>query len=181
MDIASFNVNSIRARLKNVTDWLKEKSPDIACLQEIKVVDEAFPHEAFEDLGYNVAVHGQKSYNGVAVLSKFPFEEINKGLEGDEGDDQARYLEVVVCGKDKPVRVASLYLPNGNPAPGPKYDYKLAWMERLYNHAKHLLTYEEPLVLAGDYNVIPSADDVWDAALWAGDALFLPQTRAAYR
>lgn len=181
MDIASWNVNSIKARSHAVTQWLDEAKPDIACLQEIKTVDEGFPSEFFEERGYNVAVHGQKSYNGVALLSKFPFEEINVGLPGDDEDEQARYLEAVVSTDTGPVRFASIYLPNGNPAPGPKYDYKLAWMERLYAHAKSLLAYEEPLILAGDYNVIQSAEDTYDAALWADDALFLPQTRAAFQ
>jgi len=180
MDIASWNVNSIKARLHAVTQWLDEAKPDIVCLQETKTVDETFPLEPFEERGYNVAIHGQKSYNGVALLSKMPFEEINIRLPGDEADEQARYIEAVVSGANGPVRFASIYLPNGNPVPGEKYDYKLAWMERLYAHAKSLLAYEEPLILAGDYNVIPTKDDVYDAALWADDALFLPQTRAAY-
>lgn len=181
MDIASWNVNSIKARLHAVTQWLDEAKPDIACLQEIKTVDEGFPLEPFEERGYNVAVHGQKSYNGVALLSKHPFEEINARLPGDEEDEQARYLEAVISGENGPVRFASIYLPNGNPAPGPKYDYKLDWMERLYAHAEGLLKHEEPLILAGDYNVIQNPEDTHDAALWANDALFLPQTRAAFR
>ncbi|PHS39959.1 MAG: exodeoxyribonuclease III [Robiginitomaculum sp.] len=189
MEIASFNVNSVRVRMHGLPVWLKEAKPDIVCLQEIKTVDENFPTQAFEDLGYNVAVHGQKSYNGVAVLSKLPFEEVNPRLpllkSSDDADEQARYLEVVVSGKTGPVRIASIYLPNGNPAmedgvPSAKYQYKLDWMARLKSHAQKLLTYEEPLILAGDYNVIPSADDVYDASLWAGDALFLPATHAAY-
>lgn len=181
MDIASWNVNSIKARTHAVTQWLDEAKPDIACLQEIKTVDEGFPSEFFEERGYNVAVHGQKSYNGVALLSKYPFEEVNVGLPGDDEDEQARYLEAVISTDTGPVRFASIYLPNGNPAPGPKYDYKLAWMERLYVHAQGLLKHEEPLILAGDYNVIQSADDTYDAALWADDALYLPQTRAAFQ
>ncbi len=186
MEIASFNVNSVRARIKNVCAWLSDKSPDIVCLQEIKTINENFPAEFFEELGYNVAVNGQKSYNGVAVLSKTPFEEVVTGLPGDESDEQARYLEVVVSGRDAPIRVASIYLPNGNPAQdagqwSEKYAYKLAWMERLKNRAKDLLAYEEPLILAGDYNVIPDAAAVYDPVLWADDALYLPQTRAAYR
>jgi exodeoxyribonuclease-3 len=181
MDIASWNVNSIKARLPAVTQWLEEAKPDIACLQEVKTVDENFPSEVFEELGYNVAVHGQKSYNGVALLSKFPFDEVTKRLPGDDEDEQARYLEAVISTDNGPVRFASIYLPNGNPAPGPKYDYKLEWMERLYVHAKGLLVHEEPLILAGDYNTIQSNDDTWDAALWADDALFLPETRAAFQ
>ena len=181
MDIASWNVNSIKARSQAVMQWLDEAKPDVVCLQEIKTVDEGFPSEFFEERGYNVAVHGQKSYNGVALFSKYPFEEINVGLPGDDDDEQARYLEAVISTEHGPVRFATIYLPNGNPAPGPKYDYKLAWMERLYVHAKSLLEHEEPLILAGDYNVIQSADDTYDAALWADDALFLPQTRAAFQ
>ena len=180
MDIASWNVNSVRARMHAITQWLDEAKPDLACLQETKTMDDGFPLGPFEERGYNVAIHGQKSYNGVAVLSKLPFEEINPRLPGDESDEQARYLEVVISSKNGPVRVASIYLPNGNPAPGEKYDYKLAWMERLYTHARTLLAHEEPLILAGDYNVIPSADDVHDPALWSTDALFLPTTRAAF-
>ena len=186
MEIASFNVNSIRARPHAVPLWLSEAKPDIVCLQELKTVDADFPLETYEELGYNVALHGQKSYNGVAVLSKLPFEEVNMRLPGDDTDEQSRYLEVVVAGKNGPVRVSSIYLPNGNPAmddgqPSEKYLYKLAWMARLKAHAQKLLTYEEPLILCGDYNVIPTADDVHDAALWADDALFLPRTRAALR
>ncbi len=181
MDIASWNVNSVKARLHAVPRWLSEAKPDIVCLQEIKTVDEGFPSEVFEELGYNVAVHGQKSYHGVALLSKLPFEEVNIRLPGDDADEEARYIEAVVSGENGPIRFASIYLPNGNPAPGPKYDYKLAWMERLYSHARKLLAYEEPLILAGDYNVIQSEDDVYDAALWRDEALFLPATRAAFR
>ena len=186
MDIASWNVNSIKARLDRVLEWLDEANPDVACLQELKTVDEGFPLEPFEERGYNVITHGQKSYNGVAILSKTPFEEVNVRLPGDDSDEQARYLEAVVAGENGPVRVASIYLPNGNPvmedgAHGPKYLYKLAWMERLRVHIKGLLEYEEPLILAGDYNVIPGDDDVWDPLLWTEDALFLPQTHAAYK
>ena len=130
--IATFNVNSIRARLPRVLEWLEEAAPDVALLQEIKVVDDIFPGEDIESLGYNLAVHGQKSYNGVAILSKHPIEDIQTGLPGDASDEQARYIEAFTGN----VRVASIYLPNGNPAPGEKYDYKLKWMERLYHHAE---------------------------------------------
>lgn len=181
MQIATWNVNSVKARLANVTDWLREASPDVVCLQEIKTVDEDFPREAIEDLGYNVETHGQKTYNGVALLSKFPIEETLRGLPGDDADDHARYIECVISHDSGPVRVASIYLPNGNPAPGPKYDYKLAWMRRLKRHAAELLAYEERLILAGDYNIIPRDSDVHDPAAWAGDALILPQSRAAFR
>lgn len=180
MKIATWNVNSIKARLNNVTDWLAEAKPDIVCMQEIKCVDENFPAEAFEDLGYNVEVHGQKTYNGVALLSRFPIEDITRGLPGDDEDEQARYLEAVVAGDGTPIRIASIYLPNGNPAPGPKYDYKLSWMERLIAHTQELLTYEETLILAGDYNVIPTDNDVHDPKAWAKDALFLPTTHEKF-
>ncbi len=180
MKIATWNINGIKARLVNLERWLKEASPDIACLQEIKSIDENFPSEVFEALGYNVAVHGQKSFNGVAILSKKPFDEVRKGLPGNEDDEQARYLEVVISTKSSVVRVASIYLPNGNPVDTPKYPYKLNWMQHLKNHAAELLKYEEPLVLAGDYNIIPTEKDVYDASKWLDDALYLPQSRAAY-
>jgi exodeoxyribonuclease-3 len=180
MRIASWNVNSINARIETVAAWFKQAQPDVACLQEIKCVDEAFPKGLFEDLGYNVAVHGQKSYNGVALVSKTPLEDVRRGLPGDDGDDHARYLEAVVSGPS-PVRVASIYLPNGNPIGTDKFTYKLAWLDRLNRHARELLALEEPLALLGDYNVIPEPTDCDDPASWVNDALFQPQTRAAYR
>ncbi len=180
MRIASWNVNSVNARLDTVTAWFKEAAPDVACLQEIKCVDEAFPRDAFESLGYNVQVHGQKTYNGVALLSKTPLEDVRRGLPGDDGDDHARYLEAVVSGPT-PVRVASIYLPNGNPIGTDKFAYKLAWLERLRRHAAELLAFEEPLALLGDYNVIPEPTDCDDPASWMGDALFQPESRAAFR
>ncbi|MGX1196308.1 exodeoxyribonuclease III [Parvibaculum sp. MBR-TMA-1.3b-4.2] len=179
MKIATFNVNSVKARLGNLKDWLDEAQPDIACLQEIKCVDDAFPKSDIEALGYNVAVHGQKTYNGVAILSRHPLEDVTAGLPGDKSDEQARYLEAVVSIDGGAVRVASIYLPNGNGG-DEKYAYKLKWMDRLIDHARGLLAYEEPLVLAGDYNVIPTDDDVYDPAAWAEDALFLPETRAKF-
>jgi exodeoxyribonuclease-3 len=180
MRIATWNVNSINARLETVLQWFREAAPDIACLQEIKCVDEKFPREAFEQLGYNVAVHGQKTYNGVALLSKAPLEDVRRGLPGDDGDDHARYIEAVVSGP-APVRVACIYLPNGNPIGTEKFTYKLAWMDRLNRHARGLLALEEQLVLAGDYNVIPEPADCENPAAWMGDALFQPESRAAYR
>ena len=180
MRIATWNVNSVNARLETVLKWFGEAKPDVACLQEIKCVDEKFPHEAFESLGYNVATHGQKSYNGVALLSKYPLEDIRRGLPGDETDDHARYLEAVVAAPI-PTRVASIYLPNGNPIDTPKFAYKLAWMARLNAHATELLKLEERLVLTGDYNVIPEETDADDPASWLGDALFQPESRGAYR
>ena len=181
MKIATWNINGIKARIDTLLTWLKDASPDIACLQEIKCVDENFPAELFEELGYNVAVHGQKGFNGVAVLSKLPFDETTPRLVGDDEDEQARYLEAVVSVPSGVVRIANLYLPNGNPADGPKYDYKLAWMDRLKARAAELLTYEEPMVMAGDYNVIPMPDDVYNPAAWVEDALFKPETRAQFR
>ncbi|MGH6970453.1 MAG: exodeoxyribonuclease III [Caulobacteraceae bacterium] len=180
MRIATWNVNSINARLETVLAWFREAQPDVACLQEIKCVDEKFPAEAFEALGYNVATHGQKTYNGVALLSKTPLEDVTRGLPGDDGDDHARYIEAVVSGPS-PVRVASIYLPNGNPVGTEKFAYKLKWMKRLTARAKGLLALEEPLALCGDYNVIPEPADADDAPAWAGDALFQPESRAAFR
>lgn len=182
MKIATFNVNSINARLPRILEWFDAAKPDVAVLQEIKCVDEKFPALEFEDRGYNVEVHGQKTYNGVALLSKHPVEDVMRGLPGDKDDDQARYIEGLVCPDDTaPVRVGGLYLPNGNPAPGPKYDYKLKWMKRLKKRAEALLKDEEAFALAGDYNVIPQAEDVHDPAAWADDALYRPETRAAFR
>lgn len=179
--IATWNVNSIRTRMHAVTKWLTDAAPDVVCLQEIKSTTENFPFMEVEALGYNVEILGQKSYNGVAILSKRPIEEISRGLPGDESDEQARYIEAVIAGDKGPFRVASIYLPNGNPAPGPKYDYKLAWMDRLHAHAAELLKFEEPLVLAGDYNVIPEDKDVYAPSEWLTEALFLPETRAKFR
>ena len=181
LSVASWNVNSIKARLPNVLEWLKEASPDVACLQEIKTLDEGFPRLEIEALGYNVETVGQKSYNGVALLSKHPIDEIaHRTLPGDRHDEQARYIEAVISAESGPVRVASIYLPNGNPAPGPKYDYKLSWMKRLKAHAQSLLVHEEPVILAGDYNLIPRDSDVHDAAAWDGDALIRPESRDAF-
>ena len=182
MKIATFNVNSINARLPRILEWFDAAAPDVAVLQEIKCVDEKFPALEFESRGYNVAVHGQKTYNGVALLSRHPIEDVRKGLPGDDEDEQARYIEALVTPADAaPVRVGGLYLPNGNPAPGPKFDYKLAWMERLVVHARELLKLEEAFVLAGDYNVMPAPEDVHDPAAWEGDALYRPESRALFR
>ena len=180
MKIASFNINGVRARIEALIAWLGEARPDVVVLQEIKTVDESFPREAIEDMGYNVETHGQKGFNGVAILSKYPLEDVTRGLPGDESDEQARWIEATVVAT-RPVRVCGLYLPNGNPAPGPKYDYKLAWMQRLEARARHLLTLEDPAVLAGDYNVIPEPRDAKRPEAWVKDALFLPETRGAFR
>lgn len=181
MKIATWNINGIKARLETVKTWLGAASPDIACFQEIKSVDENFPAEAFEELGYNVAVHGQKGFNGVALLSKLPFDEVVRGLPGDPDDIQARYIEGVVSVPSGVVRVVNIYLPNGNPIDSGKFPYKLAWMERLKARIEELLTYEEPFVVAGDYNVIPTPEDVYDPAAWLNDALFRPESRAHFR
>jgi exodeoxyribonuclease-3 len=181
MRIATWNVNSLKQRLDNVVAWLSAREPDILCLQETKCVDDAFPRETFESLGYNVAIHGQKAFNGVAFLSKLPLDEVTPGLSGDDTDAQARFLETPVSTKAGVVRVACLYLPNGNPTDTDKYPYKLKWMNRLLAYAHERLLLEEPLILAGDFNVIPSAADVYDPAAWASDALFLPQTREKFR
>jgi len=181
MRIATWNVNSIRQRLDHLQAWLKEREPDIVCLQEIKCVDDAFPRETFERLGYNVAVHGQKTFNGVALLSKLPFDEVAPGLIGDKEDVQARFLEALVSTKTGVLRVVSLYLPNGNPPASEKYLYKLKWMDRLIAFSLERLKLEEPMLLAGDYNVIPAAVDARNPAAWVNDALFLPQTRQKFR
>lgn len=180
MKIASFNINGVKARIGAVTDWLTESAPDVAVLQEIKSTDENFPRQHFEDLGYTVETHGQKGFNGVAILSKLPLEDVARGLPGDDTDDQARWIEATVIG-ERPIRVCGLYLPNGNPAPGPKYDYKLAWMSRLKARAQDLLDAEEPAVMCGDYNVIPQDEDAARPEAWKKDALALPETRAAFR
>lgn len=180
MRIASWNVNSVNARLENVLAWFEQAQPDVAVLQEIKCVDEKFPTEAFERLGYNVAVHGQKTYNGVAMLSKTPLEDVTRGLPGDDADDHARFIEAVTGGAT-PVRVVGIYLPNGNPIGTEKFAYKLAWMDRLNRHAKALLAQEERMVILGDYNVIPEPEDADKPEGWLGDALFQPESRGAFR
>ncbi len=180
MKIASFNINGIKARAEALPDWLDEAEPDVVVLQEIKSLDENFPRGLFEDRGYNVETHGQKSFNGVAILSKLPLEDVSRGLPGDDTDDQARWIEATVVGTQA-IRVCGLYLPNGNPAPGPKYDYKLAWMDRLHARAEALLADEMPALMAGDYNVIPQDEDAARPEVWHDDALGLPDTRAAFR
>jgi exodeoxyribonuclease-3 len=181
MRIATWNVNSINQRVENTVAWLKARAPDVVCLQEIKCVDTAFPREPFEALGYNVAVHGQKTFNGVAILSKLPLEDVRARLSGDDGDDHARFLEATISIPAGAIRVASIYLPNGNPPGTEKYTYKIKWMERLFHYAQRHLAEEQPMVLAGDYNVIPTPADASKPEAWAGDALFLPETRAQFR
>jgi exodeoxyribonuclease III len=179
--IATWNVNSIKQRLDGTVAWLAERAPDVVCLQETKCVDDAFPREPFESLGYNVAVHGQKTFNGVALLSKYPFDEVNNGLPGDHTDDHARFMEAVISTAQGALRVASVYLPNGNPPDTEKYSYKIGWMKRLFAYVRERLSFGEPLILAGDYNVIPAGSDVRNPQAWTTDALFLPQTRAQFR
>ena len=187
MKIATWNVNSIKARLEPALAWLNQASPDVLCLQEIKTVEEGFPREPFEALGYNCAVHGQKTYNGVALLSRRPMEDVTPRLPDGapladgSADDHARYLEALVTGEKGVVRVASIYAPNGNLQPGPKFDYKLAWLERLRIHARDLLANEEPAVLMGDYNIIPTDLDAEKPKNWLKDALFQPESKAALR
>lgn len=181
MRIATWNVNSVRQRLDHLLSWLAACKPDVACLQEIKCVDEAFPREPIEALGYNVVTHGQKTFNGVALLSRYPFEETRPMLPGDDGDTHARFLEGLVAHDHGMIRVACLYLPNGNPVGSEKYPYKLNWMSRLAEYSRERLKEEEPLVLAGDFNVIPTSSDVYDPQAWMGDALFLPQTRDRFQ
>jgi exodeoxyribonuclease III len=181
MRIATWNVNSIRQRLELVLAWLKERQPDVVCLQEIKCVDEAFPREPIEALGYNVATHGQKGFNGVALLSRFPLDETTPRLAGDDDDVQSRFLEGVISTKGGTVRIGCLYLPNGNPPNTDKYPYKISWMNRLIQYSRARLKLEENFVLAGDFNVIPAPGDARFPDAWKTDALFLPQTRERYQ
>jgi exodeoxyribonuclease-3 len=177
MKIATFNVNSVNARLPVLLRWLEESEPDVVCLQELKAPQEKFPLAAVEAAGYGALWHGQKSYNGVAILARDATpQETRRGLPGDPDDVQSRYIEAAVGG----VLVGCLYLPNGNPAPGPKFDYKLKWFDRLAAHARRLLAEDAPVVLAGDYNVIPTELDAARPEKWTGDALFFPESRAAY-
>ncbi len=181
MKIATWNINGVKARLDTVLEWLKEAQPEIACFQEIKSVDENFPREAFEELGYNVETHGQKSFNGVALLSKKPLEDVQRGLPGDDGDEQARYIEASVSVETGVVRFGCLYLPNGNPLGTEKFPYKLGWMERLIDHARNRLADEVPFMLLGDYNVIPDPIDAARPDAWLDDALFQPESRRNFR
>jgi exodeoxyribonuclease-3 len=177
MRIATYNVNGISSRLPALLQWLEEKQPDVACLQELKAPQEKFPEAAIKDVGYEAIWHGQKSWNGVAILARGTKPvEVGRGLAGDPEDAQSRYIEAAVDG----VLIAGLYLPNGNPAPGPKFDYKLAWMERLIVRAADLIESGQKVVLAGDFNVIPTELDAYKPERWVTDALFRPETRAAF-
>jgi exodeoxyribonuclease-3 len=177
MKIATYNVNGVNGRLPVLLRWLKETSPDVACLQELKAPDEKFPLQAINDAGYEAIWHGQKSWNGVAILSRNGKIKETRGLPGDPDDTHSRYLEAVV----NDVTIGCLYLPNGNPAPGPKFDYKLRWFERFTEHAAELLASGKPVVLTGDYNVMPTEQDVYKPERWVDDALFRPETRAAFK
>ncbi len=177
MKLASYNVNGVNGRLPVVLRWLEEAEPDVVCLQELKAPDEKFPLAAFEKAGYGAVWHGQKSWNGVAILARGSQpEETRRGLPGDPDDSHSRYLEATL----NDLLVGCLYLPNGNPAPGPKFDYKLTWFKRLHEYAKKLLTLDKPVILAGDYNVIPTELDAYKPERWVKDALFFPESRAAY-
>jgi exodeoxyribonuclease III len=179
MKIATYNVNGVNGRLPVLLRWLKESSPDVACLQELKSPDERFPREAIEELGYKAIWHGQKSWNGVAVLAKESYElkEAGRGLPGDPEDEQSRYIEAMVNG----ILICCIYLPNGNPAPGPKFDYKLAWLDRLIAKAGKLIKRKLPVILTGDYNVVPTDLDAYKPERWVKDAVFFPESKAAFQ
>lgn len=177
MKVATYNVNGVNGRLPVLLRWLAESQPDVVCLQELKAPDEKFPEQAIKDAGYNAIWHGQKSWNGVAILARnMEIKELRRGLPGDTDDLQSRYLEAMVNN----VVIGCLYLPNGNPAPGPKLEYKLAWFERLHKHAEQLLSFELPVILAGDFNVMPTELDVYKPERWVDDALFRPEVREAF-
>jgi exodeoxyribonuclease-3 len=178
MKIATYNVNGINGRLPVLLRWLDESAPDIACLQELKAPQEKFPEKAIMDAGYTAIWHGQKSWNGVAILSRTgEIKEVTRSLPGDAEDSHSRYIEALV----NDITIGCLYLPNGNPAPGPKFDYKLQWFKRLNDHAAGLLAADKPVILTGDYNVMPTELDVYKPERWVDDALFRPETRAAFK
>ena len=178
MKIATYNVNGINARLPVLLRWLEVSAPDVVCLQELKAPQEKFPEQAIAEVGYKAIWQGQKSWNGVAILSRnLNMEEVRRTLPGDEEDAQSRYLEALVNG----ITISCLYLPNGNPAPGPKFDYKLQWFERLNRHAAQLLALDKPIILTGDFNVIPTEKDAYKPERWVEDALFRPESRAAFK
>jgi exodeoxyribonuclease-3 len=180
MKIATWNINGIRARIDSATRWLKDANPDVVCFQELKTTDDGFPGLAFAELGYNVATLGQKSFNGVAILSKLRFDEVERGFDG-KGDDQARFIAARLSVPRGSIRVASIYLPNGNPVGSDKFSYKLDWLERLEAWTISAMAAEEPLILAGDYNIIPEPEDAKNPNDWTNDALFQPESRGAYR
>lgn len=178
LKLATYNVNGIGVRLPHLLDWLAKENPDVVALQELKTVDQAFPVGALEEAGYGAIWHGQRSWNGVALLGRgaVPVES-RRGLPGDPADEQSRYIEAAIHG----IVVAGIYLPNGNPQPGPKFDYKLEWMERLIRHAKTLVKLPHPVLIMGDFNVIPTDEDVYDPKSWRKDALIQPESREAYQ
>ncbi|KAA0993294.1 exodeoxyribonuclease III [Dyadobacter aurulentus] len=178
MKIATYNVNGVNGRLPVLLRWLQEAAPDVVCLQELKAPQEKFPFKAIEDAGYQAIWHGQKSWNGVAILARgLEIQEVRRELPGDLEDTHSRYIEAIINN----MLIGCLYLPNGNPAPGPKFDYKLRWFERLANHAAELLSHDVPVILTGDYNVMPTELDVYKPERWLDDALFRPETRAAFK
>ncbi|KWT69363.1 exodeoxyribonuclease III [Hyphomicrobium sulfonivorans] len=181
MKVTTWNINGVKARLESALAYLRQESPDVICLQEIKSQTEAFPAAVFEELGYQCAIHGQKGFNGVAILSKLPLEEVRTGLPGNDEDMQSRFIEAVISVPSGIVKVASIYAPNGNPVATEKFPYKLGWLERLHAHFRDLLAEEVPFVMAGDYNIIPEPMDAKRPAAWTSDALFQPESRAAYR
>lgn len=181
MRIATWNINGVKARLGQLLLWLEEESPDIVVLQELKSVDEGFPRLEVEALGYNVETHGQKSWNGVAILSKIKADEIIRGLPGDDSDEQSRLIEGVFSVEGGVIRVCGIYLPNGNPVDTEKFPYKLGWMDRLIRHVESRLAFEEPFVLLGDFNIIPAAIDAKTPQNWVGDALFRPESAQRWR
>jgi exodeoxyribonuclease-3 len=181
MRVATWNINGVKARIESLLTWLKETSPDVVCLQEIKSVTEGFPADRLNDAGYQCAVHGQKGFNGVAILSRLPLEDVTIGLPGEPDPEQSRYIEALVTGDAGVCRIGCLYLPNGNPIATEKFPYKLAWMEAFEAHVRERLVLEEPLILAGDYNVIPTPADAKRPEAWVNDALFQPQSRAAFQ
>ena len=181
MRIATWNVNSIKVRLPQLLEWLRRDQPDVVLLQEIKCIDEAFPSMEIEELGYNVAIHGQKTYNGVAILSKYKLDDIRKGLPGDDSDLQARYIEAVVSVPGKAIRLASVYIPNGQDAAADKFHYKLRFLDRFYDHVTTLLPYGEMLVIGGDYNIAPADIDVHHPKSWEGSVLTHDEVRQRFR
>ena len=181
MRIATWNINGIKARLGLLLTWLKQEEPDIVVLQEIKSIDENFPRSDIEALGYNIETHGQKSWNGVAILSKRPFDEVTRGLPGDDSDEQARLIEAVFSVETGAIRVCGIYLPNGNPVESEKFPYKLRWMDRLIDYVEERLRYEEPFILLGDFNIIPAPEDARNPENWWGDALYRPESLEKFR
>ena len=181
MRIATWNIAGVKARIELLLKWLSEEKPDIVVLQEIKTVDEAFPRLEIEALGYNIETHGQKSWNGVAILSLLPFDEVSRGLPGDDSDEQARLIEGVFSVETGAIRVCGIYLPNGNPVDSEKFPYKLSWMRRLETYVEGRLALEEPFILLGDFNIIPGPIDAHNPEGWWGDALYRPESQERWR